>query len=382
MTTPVTLSIALVRRLNASPSQLFAACTDPKLIARWLVPGAGDVVAVTADPRPGGRYSIEGLDPNRVGYTIRGAYLEVVPERRLVMTWDYDGAVAPLRGETSLVTIELRRLGEDVTELTLSHEQLSAQETADIYGRIWKLCLDRLKATTDPTATEQAFRFPGGMLSDIYGEQHRAVQEAFGVTKLANRLRDLIVADELSDDQQRFIAGRDMFFLTTVDQRGYPTCSYKGGDRGFVRVLDKKTLVFPSYNGNGMFLSMGNLTANPKVGLLFIDFERPDRIRVHGTATARRDDPLIGEFAGAELLVRVAISEVFVNCPRYIHRYRRIASSKYVPQAGCQAPLPAWKRVDLVQDALPDRDRAAVVALGQGVITPEEYAERLKRGEA
>jgi predicted pyridoxine 5'-phosphate oxidase superfamily flavin-nucleotide-binding protein len=218
-------------------------------------------------------------------------------------------------------------------------------------------------------------------MSNIYGEQHRALQEEFDVTPLADRVADIIVAPEIADEHRGFIGSRDMFFLTTIDHRGYPTCSYKGGDPGFVKVIDSKTLAFPSYDGNSMFLSMGNITANNKIGMLFIDFETPHRVRLHGTATVDRTDPLAGQFPGAELIVRVAVTETFVNCPRYIHRYQRIDSSRYVPRAEQPAPPPQWKRIDAIQDALPDRDKPIASRLG-GVITPEEYGALVMKGEA
>lgn len=217
-------------------------------------------------------------------------------------------------------------------------------------------------------------------MSEIYGAQHRALQEAFDTRNMANRVDELIVAAEIAPEHAGFIESRDMFFLTTVDHRGYPTCSYKGGNPGFVKVVDGKTLAFPSFDGNGMFLSMGNITANNKVGLLFIDFEHPHRVRVHGTAHIDRHDPLIKEFVGAELVVRITITEIFINCPRYIHRYQRIDTSKYVPQAECQTPLPQWKRIDALQDALPERDKHVAAQLG-GTISPDEYGALVMKGE-
>jgi uncharacterized protein len=164
-----------------------------------------------------------------------------------------------------------------------------------------------------------------------------------------------------------------MFFLTSVDHRGYPTCSYKGGAPGFVRVLDPKTIVFPSYNGNGMFLSMGNIMTSHKVGMLFMDFETPHRVRVHGVAAIDPNDRLLAEFIGAELLVRVTVTETFINCPRYVHKYQRVQTSKYAPQAGSAAPpAPQWKRIDALQDALPEREKGIAKDLG-GIITFEEY---------
>jgi uncharacterized protein len=218
-------------------------------------------------------------------------------------------------------------------------------------------------------------------MSEIYGEKHRGLQQMFDTTRLADRIDEIVVRPDLPADYIGFIESRDMFFLSSVDHRGYPTCSYKGGAAGFVRVADAKTLVFPSYNGNGMFLSMGNIAANQKVGLLFIDFETPHRVRVHGDATVDRNDPMLAEFPGAELLVRVRITETFINCPRYIHKYNRVESSKYAPQAGHTAPpAPQWKRIDAIQDALPEGDKQLAKALG-GTITFEEYGALVTKGK-
>ena len=218
-------------------------------------------------------------------------------------------------------------------------------------------------------------------MSEIYSPQHRALQQMFDTSRLADRVEELIVRPDLPDDSKAFIESRDMFFLTSVDHRGYPTCSYKGGAPGFVRVIDPRTIAFPSYNGNGMFLSMGNIIANQKVGMLFMDFETPHRVRMHGVASIDRNDPLLAEFQGAELLIRVAVTETFINCPRYIHRYQRVQTSKYAPQAGCEAPPPPqWKRIDALQDVLPERERDTAEQLG-GPITFEEYSVMVIKGD-
>jgi uncharacterized protein len=218
-------------------------------------------------------------------------------------------------------------------------------------------------------------------VSEIYNEQHRALQQAFDTIRLADRVEELVVRPELASDQKAFIESRDMFFLTSIDHRGYPTCSYKGGAPGFVRVPNPKTIVFPSYNGNGMFLSTGNINTSHKVGMLFIDFETPHRLRVHGIATIDRNDPMIAEFIGAEVLVRVAVTETFINCPRYVHKYQRVQTSKYAPQAGGEAPpAPQWKRIDAIQDALPERESGVAKELG-GTITFEEYAALVSKSQ-
>ena len=218
-------------------------------------------------------------------------------------------------------------------------------------------------------------------MSELYGGEHRALQKTFDTERLANAVESNIVSTEFADEHKGFIESRDLFFLSTVDHRGYPTCSYKGGSRGFVKVLDNKTLAFPSYDGNGMFLSMGNIKANPQIGMLFIDFETPHRVRVHGTATANENSTLLNEFPGAEIIVTVNLTEVFINCTRYIHKYQRVESSNYVPQKDCTAPFAQWKRIDNLQDSLPDRDKYIADELG-GTITTEQYVEMVMQGKA
>jgi predicted pyridoxine 5'-phosphate oxidase superfamily flavin-nucleotide-binding protein len=221
-------------------------------------------------------------------------------------------------------------------------------------------------------------------MQQLYGQQHHALQQQFDTENLAQAVAEHIVVTELAPEHIGFIESRDMFFLTTIDHRGYPTCSHKGGHVGFVKSPDNKTLIFPSYDGNGMFLSMGNISLNAKIGMLFIDFETPHRVRAHGDATVESvaaDSPYLKDFPGAELIVKVTISEAFVNCPRYIHRYQRLQSSPYVPQQACAAPFAQWKRIDTLQDALPPRDQHKADTVG-GTITTEQYVELLMQGKA
>ncbi len=215
----------------------------------------------------------------------------------------------------------------------------------------------------------------------FYTDGQRTVQDQFQTTKMADLLHQVIVHTEVQDAERAFIDSRDMFFLATVDSQGQPTCSYKGGDPGFVKVVDGKTLAFPIYDGNGMFLSLGNIGTNAQVGLLFIDFETPHRLRVQGTASVDRTDPLLGHYSGADVVVRVAISAIFVNCSRYVHKYRRISASRYVPRPECGAPFAEWKRIDLVQEALPPRDAGKTAQAG-GTITIDEYEAKRAAGQA
>lgn len=189
----------------------------------------------------------------------------------------------------------------------------------------------------------------------------RDLQDRFDTRRLADRIDERLVHETISDDDRAFIERMDMFFLATCDADGRPQCSYKGGDPGFVRVLDDRTLAFPSYDGNGMFLSLGNLRVNAHVGLLFVDFraERPSRLRVSGSASIDEADPLLASYPGAQLVVRVRTSQVFPNCPRYIHRMALVERSPYVPDPGTPAPVPDWKRAAWASDVLPAGDRPA-----------------------
>ena len=194
-------------------------------------------------------------------------------------------------------------------------------------------------------------------MSRIYHDGHRNLQSEFDSVRLADRLEQVTYHTRLTADDRKFIEQRDMFFLATADREGRPNCSYKGGDPGFVRAVDDTTLVFPSYDGNGMFLSLGNVSVNPNVGMLFIDFESGKRLRVNGSASVLRAEGSDPAFLEAQLVVQVQIREVFPNCPRYIHKYQLVERSKYVPRESVVAPTPAWKQFDWAKDVLPKIDR-------------------------
>ena len=215
-------------------------------------------------------------------------------------------------------------------------------------------------------------------MSNLYGDRHRELQDAFETRHLADAIEAAIYRTALTEQDQSFVAARDMFFLSTIDHRGCPTVSYKGGDPGFVHVVDEQTIAFPSYDGNGMFLSLGNLSGCPSIGLLFIDFERPNRLRVQGEAALDVNDPLRGvvpQFAEADAIVRVAVREVWQNCPRYVHPHAKRSASEFVPRSDSETPVPDWKRLDDLQPALPARDRERVAQTG-GTISGQEYAAR------
>jgi uncharacterized protein len=192
----------------------------------------------------------------------------------------------------------------------------------------------------------------------LYLPAARALQDQFDTRRLADRVAEVTVHDRFTPEDRVFLGRLDMFFLATVDALGQPTCSYKGGDPGFVTVVDDRTLAFPNYDGNGMYLSMGNVDATRRVGLLFIDFERQRRMRVDGTAELRHDDPLLAGYPAAQFVVRVHAERIYPNCPRYIHKYQLVERSAFVPRVGISTPVPGWKQSDWAREVLPAGDPA------------------------
>ena len=218
------------------------------------------------------------------------------------------------------------------------------------------------------------------MSEALYRDAQRVLQDKFETRKLADTVSQVMVHDTLSDEDKAFILTRDYFFLSTVNAEGWPTVSYKGGAPGIVSALDDRTLVFPSYDGNGMYLSMGNIAASQRIGMLFIDFESPHRTRVQATAELVEDADLLARYPGAELVVKAHIEQIFINCPRYIHRMSRVATSKNVPNAQGKAPLAAWKRIDIIQESLPACDQGRAEKEG-GLISFDDYEVLVREGK-
>lgn len=190
----------------------------------------------------------------------------------------------------------------------------------------------------------------------MYHQGNRALQDAFASRALADRLEEKLRRERFNADDAAFIASLGFFFLATADAEGRPDCSFKGGATGFARVAAPDLLVFPDYDGNGMFKSLGNLGVNPHVGLLFIGFgEAPKRLRVNGTAQVVGDDPLMAEIPGAQLLVKVTPTDIFPNCPRYVPNLALVEPSAYLPDPRRPPLEPRWKSFELFSDVVPAR---------------------------
>jgi predicted pyridoxine 5'-phosphate oxidase superfamily flavin-nucleotide-binding protein len=190
---------------------------------------------------------------------------------------------------------------------------------------------------------------PGAM----YGAGARRLQDAFDSRRLADRLDSLTVHDTLTDDDRDLIGRQSFFLLGTVDANGWPDVSYKGGAPGFVRAVDEHTICFPSYDGNGMFRSLGNVEDDGRVALLFVDLAKPWRLRVHGVAAVTTDESETSRYPGALAVVSVRVGRAFPNCGRYIHDFASGTLSPHVPAQGYSPPVPDWKKVPEVAPYLP-----------------------------
>jgi predicted pyridoxine 5'-phosphate oxidase superfamily flavin-nucleotide-binding protein len=197
-------------------------------------------------------------------------------------------------------------------------------------------------------------------MSIMYHEGNRSLQDQFDSRRISDRLEEKLTRTAFTADDKAFIESAIYFFMSTADAEGRPDCSFKGGPQGFVRVTGESEIAFPDYDGNGMFKSLGNVLVNQNVGLLFIDLhERPRRLRVNGMARVSREDPLLAETVGAQLIVRVKVRAIFPNCPRYIPKMQLVEPSVYAPQTGCEPVEPAWKGFEIFNDYVHPRQRTA-----------------------
>jgi predicted pyridoxine 5'-phosphate oxidase superfamily flavin-nucleotide-binding protein len=131
-----------------------------------------------------------------------------------------------------------------------------------------------------------------------------------------------LLLDRIPSEYHARIEALSFFFLATSNARGQCDCSLKGGGPGLVRVLDDRTLAFPDFAGNDLFMSLGNILENPHVGMLFVDFADGGRLRVNGRATIHDDGPERALFPDAPRVVVVTVEEVTPNCPAFVPRLR------------------------------------------------------------
>lgn len=194
------------------------------------------------------------------------------------------------------------------------------------------------------------------MSESMFHDGQRALQDRLDGRRVADALEKHRRLAEFGAEQRRLIEESAFFFLATAHGQSVD-CSFKGGPAGFVRVTGPKTLEWPDFDGNSMYRSVGNISASPNVGLLFVRFDGSSyRLRVNGPAELIFDHPALTGYPGAKLMVRLEAREIFPNCPRYIPDLANDTPSDFLPQTGKPVPRPAWKERDYIAPILPEGD--------------------------
>jgi predicted pyridoxine 5'-phosphate oxidase superfamily flavin-nucleotide-binding protein len=204
----------------------------------------------------------------------------------------------------------------------------------------------------------------------FYHEGMSELQDRFDGRRVAEAIERHRKHYEFWDDEKALIESSPFFFIGT-SFADYVDCSIKSGDPGFVKVVGPNIIEYPEYDGNSMYRTLGNLSKNPNVGLLFVRFDgKSRRMRINGRAEILDDAAAIGRHYGAQLVVRIEC-EIYPNCPRYVPDLAGASpspgnTSPYVPREGeGPPPPPEWKGRDYIRDILPAGDpHAEVVKTG------------------
>lgn len=188
----------------------------------------------------------------------------------------------------------------------------------------------------------------------FYHSQSIALQKRFDSQRIALQLERTRLHSEFTEDDRRIIENAMMFFLATSGPGNRPECSVKGGLPGFVKIVGPNALLFPDYDGNGMYRSLGNIAFNPNVGLLFLDMGGERRkLRINGVASISDSGALLNQLPGAKLAIRITALEIFPNCPRYVPQITQLEPSIYSPRQNYVPPEPLWKSKPDLKDYLP-----------------------------
>lgn len=192
----------------------------------------------------------------------------------------------------------------------------------------------------------------------MFHEGNRTLQDRYGGRGVADKIVELVETSAFTEEFQAFIEAVPFFFLATSSGEN-TDCSFKGGEPGFVRVTAPDQLIFPDYDGNRMYKSLGNIVANPNVGLLFINFGAEEgqgalylRLRVSGKASVHDAHPALAGYPGAKRIVQVDVTHIFPNCPRYVPHMELVEPSRHIPQDGKDQPVPKWKEVPPIAELL------------------------------
>ena len=153
-----------------------------------------------------------------------------------------------------------------------------------------------------------------------------AAQERWQTTHIWDKARrSRLLLDHLPEVFHARITNAPFFFLATSDDNGYCDCSFKGGGPGLIRIIDNTRLAFPDYDGNGAFMSVGNILRNPHVGILFIDFTDGARLRVNGRASVHEEGEIREWFPDQPRVILVEIEQVVPNCAAHVPKLVPVA---------------------------------------------------------
>ena len=168
---------------------------------------------------------------------------------------------------------------------------------------------------------------PRGFLDIAVTPSVRAVQAKMGTDHIWGNVQGHHEGDRLGENEVAFIADRDSFYMATVSETGWPYVQHRGGPRGFLKVLDDRTLAFPDYRGNRQYISTGNLAADDRSCLFLMDYARRARLKVyaHVETLALDADPALteevvapGYRAKPERIFRLHLVTFDWNCPQHI----------------------------------------------------------------
>lgn len=162
----------------------------------------------------------------------------------------------------------------------------------------------------------------------------RKLQEQYGTQKRADRFYERQMIDYLNSHMQAFIREQELLFIATSDSKGECDSSFRAGLPGFVRILNKKTLAYPEYRGNGVLASLGNISENPQIGLMFLDFfkttiglhingkarivENRELLESNETPQEILDDIAIENGKKPERWVIIQVEEAYIHCSKHI----------------------------------------------------------------
>lgn len=181
-------------------------------------------------------------------------------------------------------------------------------------------------------------------MSEFFQLEHKELQAQMGTTRIAERIAETRRRTEFNDTDREIISNAQFFFIASAATDGTLDCSVKSGPGGFVHIESASVLVFPDYDGNGMFRTLGNIRATSRVALLFLEFSGEKRkLRIHGRADVTIDESVARTLPGAQAAVKVTVTDIFPNCPRYLPTLQQVERSEFVNALGERALEPLWK---------------------------------------